>query len=95
MRNTSRVARERISTKVVAMEKEGAKFQDCAIVAGARGKMVYASGDADEGVWSAGQVRPDPRARLRRTGVAHHARCGSHHPQRFKPCCRAAASAAE
>lgn len=28
MRNTSRVARNEISTKVVAMEKEGAKFQD-------------------------------------------------------------------
>jgi len=27
------------------------------LVAGARGKMVYASGDADEGIWSAGQVQ--------------------------------------
>ena len=32
-----------ISTKVVAMEKEGAKFEDVReLVAGARGKMVYA-----------------------------------------------------
>src|ERR1700716_1732194 len=58
MRNTSRVAKNAISTKVVAMEREGAKFEDVReLVAGARGKMVYASGDADEGIWSAGQVQ--------------------------------------
>ena len=58
MRNTSRVAKNTISTKVVAMEKEGAKFEDVReLVAGARGKMVYATGDADEGIWSAGQVQ--------------------------------------
>src|SRR6478609_145938 len=58
MRNTSRVARNAISTRVVAMEKEGAKFEDVReLVAGARGKMVYATGDADEGIWSAGQVQ--------------------------------------
>jgi nitronate monooxygenase len=58
MRNTSRVARNAVSTKVVAMEKEGAKFEDIReLVAGARGKMVYATGDADEGIWSAGQVQ--------------------------------------
>ena len=58
MRNTSRVARNAISTKVVAMEREGAKFEDVReLVAGARGKMVYATGDADEGIWSAGQVQ--------------------------------------
>jgi NAD(P)H-dependent flavin oxidoreductase YrpB (nitropropane dioxygenase family) len=58
MRNTSRVAKNAISTKVVAMEKEGAKFEDVReLVAGARGKMVYASGDADDGIWSAGQVQ--------------------------------------
>ena len=58
MRNTSRVAKNAISTKVVAMEKEGAKFEDVReLVAGARGKMVYATGDADDGIWSAGQVQ--------------------------------------
>src|ERR1700704_1851071 len=58
MRNTSRVAKNAISTKVVAMEKEGAKFEGVReLVAGARGKMVYATGDADEGIWSAGQVQ--------------------------------------
>ena len=58
MRNTSRVAKNAISSKVVAMEKQGAKFEDVReLVAGARGKMVYATGDADEGIWSAGQVQ--------------------------------------
>jgi nitronate monooxygenase len=58
MRNTSRVARNAVSTKVVAMEKEGATFEQVReLVAGARGKMVYATGDADEGIWSAGQVQ--------------------------------------
>src|SRR6516225_5173376 len=58
MRNTSRVARNAISTKVVAMENEGATFEQVRdLVAGARGKMVYANGNADEGIWSAGQVQ--------------------------------------
>ena len=58
MRNTSRVARNAVSTQVVAMEKQGATFEQVRdLVAGARGKMVYASGDADEGIWSAGQVQ--------------------------------------
>src|SRR5207248_1103365 len=47
MRNTSRVARNAISTKVVAMEKEGATFEQVRdLVAGSRGKMVYANGHA-------------------------------------------------
>ena len=55
-------AKNAISTKVVAMEKEGAKFEDVReLVAGARGKMVYATGDADEGIWSAGQVNASRR----------------------------------
>jgi nitronate monooxygenase len=58
MRNTSRVARNAVSTKVVAMEKEGATFEQVRdLVAGARGKVVYAEGDADHGIWSAGQVQ--------------------------------------
>jgi nitronate monooxygenase len=40
------------------MEKQGAGFEQVReLVAGARGKMVYASGDADQGIWSAGQVQ--------------------------------------
>ncbi|MDQ8728591.1 nitronate monooxygenase family protein [Bradyrhizobium sp. LHD-71] len=58
MRNTSRVAKNPISTKVVQMEKEGAKFEDVReLVAGARGKQVYATGDWEDGIWSAGQVQ--------------------------------------
>jgi nitronate monooxygenase len=58
MRNTSRVAKNAVSTKVVAMEKDGATFEQVRdLVAGARGKMVYATGNADEGIWSAGQVQ--------------------------------------
>jgi NAD(P)H-dependent flavin oxidoreductase YrpB (nitropropane dioxygenase family) len=58
MRNSSRVARNAVSTRVVAMEKQGATFEQVRdLVAGARGKMVYATGDADEGIWSAGQVQ--------------------------------------
>jgi len=58
MRNTSRVAKNAVSTKVVAMENEGATFEQVRdLVAGARGKMVYTTGDADEGIWSAGQVQ--------------------------------------
>ena len=58
MRNTSRVAKNPISTKVVEMEKGGAKFEDVReLVAGARGKQVYATGDWTDGIWSAGQVQ--------------------------------------
>lgn len=58
MRNTSRVARNPISQQVIALEKQGAKFEEVReLVAGARGKLVYANGDADDGIWSAGQVQ--------------------------------------
>lgn len=58
MRNTSRVARNAISRKVVEMEGAGAKFEDVReLVAGARGRKVYETGDLDAGVWSAGMVQ--------------------------------------
>jgi len=58
MRNTSRVAKNEISQKVVAMEREGATFEDIReLVAGARGRLVYEQGDVDIGVWSAGMVQ--------------------------------------
>jgi NAD(P)H-dependent flavin oxidoreductase YrpB (nitropropane dioxygenase family) len=42
----------------VALEKQGATFEQVRdLVAGVRGKMVYATGDADQGIWSAGQVQ--------------------------------------
>jgi NAD(P)H-dependent flavin oxidoreductase YrpB (nitropropane dioxygenase family) len=47
-----------VSQQVVALEKQGAAFEQVReLVAGARGKMVYATGDADQGIWSAGQVQ--------------------------------------
>lgn len=46
-----------VSTQVVALERRpgGAKFEDVReLVAGARGKMVYETGDPDYGIWSVG-----------------------------------------
>jgi nitronate monooxygenase len=58
MHNTSRVAKNVISTQVVAMERDGAKFEDVReLVAGTRGRSVYEVGDNDAGIWSAGQVQ--------------------------------------
>jgi NAD(P)H-dependent flavin oxidoreductase YrpB (nitropropane dioxygenase family) len=58
MHNTSRVAKNVISTQVVQMEREGAKFEDVReLVAGTRGRSVYEVGDNDAGIWSAGQVQ--------------------------------------
>jgi nitronate monooxygenase len=58
MRNTSRVAKNVISQQVVALEREGAKFEDVReLVAGTRGRSVYEVGDNDAGIWSAGQVQ--------------------------------------
>jgi NAD(P)H-dependent flavin oxidoreductase YrpB (nitropropane dioxygenase family) len=58
MHNTSRVAKNAISQQVVALEREGAKFEDVReLVAGSRGRSVYEVGDNDAGIWSAGQVQ--------------------------------------
>jgi nitronate monooxygenase len=58
MRNTSRVAKNENSQKVVEMERAGAQFEDIReLVAGARGRLVYEQGDVDIGVWSAGMVQ--------------------------------------
>jgi nitronate monooxygenase len=58
MHNTSRVAKNAISQQVVALEKQGAKFEDVReLVAGSRGRSVYEVGDNDAGIWSAGQVQ--------------------------------------
>ncbi len=84
MRNTSRVARNEISTKVVAMEKEGAKFEDiresrrgCPRQDGVRDRQLgrrHLVGRSGAG--------PDPgHPDLRRTHLAHRARSRGHHPQ--------------
>lgn len=58
LRNTARVARNEISTKVVDMLDGGAEFVDVKhLVAGVRGREVYESGDLDAGVWSVGMVQ--------------------------------------
>ncbi|KAK6910726.1 hypothetical protein I203_104758 [Kwoniella mangroviensis CBS 8507] len=57
LRNTARVYRNAVSTEVVRLERRpgGAKFEDLReLVAGARGKKVYETGDRDAGIWSAG-----------------------------------------
>ncbi len=58
MHNTARVAKNAISQQVVAMEKQGAKFEEVReLVAGARGRVVYEIGDPDYGIWSAGMIQ--------------------------------------
>ena len=58
MHNTARVAKNAISQQVIALEKQGAKFEDVRdLVAGARGRKVYENGDPDYGVWSAGMIQ--------------------------------------
>jgi nitronate monooxygenase len=56
--NTSRVARNGISTEVTEIERGGGTFDDIRdLVAGARGRKVYEEGDPEAGVWSVGQVQ--------------------------------------
>jgi nitronate monooxygenase len=58
MRNTSRVASNEVSRTVVAMEADGAVFDDIRhLVAGSRGRRVYEEGDPDAGVWTVGVVQ--------------------------------------
>jgi NAD(P)H-dependent flavin oxidoreductase YrpB (nitropropane dioxygenase family) len=58
LHNTARVAKNAISQQVVALEKQGAKFEDVRdLVAGSRGRKVYENGDPDFGVWSAGMIQ--------------------------------------
>jgi NADH:quinone reductase (non-electrogenic) len=56
--NTSRVARNSISTEVTEIERGGGSFEDIReLVAGARGRKVYEEGDPEAGVWSVGLVQ--------------------------------------
>lgn len=46
-----------MAKEVVALERRpgGAKFEDLReLVAGARGRLVYETGDSDQGIWSVG-----------------------------------------
>ena len=59
LHNTARVAKNKVSQEVVAIEKRGnAQFEDVReLVAGVRGGVVYDTGDTDYGIWSAGQTQ--------------------------------------
>lgn len=55
LRNTARVARNKVSVDVVRMLAEGAQFTDIRdLVAGVRGREVFRTGDLDAGIWTAG-----------------------------------------
>jgi nitronate monooxygenase len=60
LRNTSRVFKNEVAGKIVAIEREkGAdlKIEDLAeYLSGQRGKVVFEEGKVDHGVWSAGMV---------------------------------------
>ena len=57
LRNTSRVYGNSVAKKAIEMEHEGKTIQEIGpIVAGARGRVVYETGDMEHGIWSAGTV---------------------------------------
>jgi NAD(P)H-dependent flavin oxidoreductase YrpB (nitropropane dioxygenase family) len=58
LRNTARVARNSVSTEVVAILSRGGTFADVReLVAGMRGRKVFETGDLDLGIWTAGLVQ--------------------------------------
>ena len=57
-RNTSRVARNSVSTEAVRIEREGKPFEAIAhLVKGTRGREGLRTGDPEHGVWSAGMAQ--------------------------------------
>jgi len=55
LRNTSRVYGNSVAKKAIEMEAEGKTIQEIGpIVSGAKGRVVYETGDMEHGVWSAG-----------------------------------------
>ncbi|MFH8253619.1 NAD(P)H-dependent flavin oxidoreductase [Streptomyces roseolus] len=55
LRNTARVARNAVSEEVVRILADGGAFADVqSLVAGARGRRVFETGDLDAGIWSVG-----------------------------------------
>jgi nitronate monooxygenase len=58
LRNTHRVARNSVSRKAVEVLAAGGSFEDVReLVAGARGRQVFETGDVEFGVWSAGMAQ--------------------------------------
>jgi NAD(P)H-dependent flavin oxidoreductase YrpB (nitropropane dioxygenase family) len=57
LRNTARVARNNVSTEIIRILDDGGVFEDVRdLVAGARGRTVYETGDVEAGIWTAGLV---------------------------------------
>ena len=57
LRNTARVARNTVSTEIIRVLRDGGVFDDVRdLVAGARGRTVYETGDIEAGIWTAGLV---------------------------------------
>lgn len=57
-RNTARVAKNKISDRVIAIEAEGKPFEEVAtLVKGAKGREGLESGDTEHGIWTAGMVQ--------------------------------------
>jgi nitronate monooxygenase len=55
LRNTSRVFGNTVAKRAIAMEREGKGIQEIGpVVAGAKGRVVYETGDLEHGIWSAG-----------------------------------------
>lgn len=55
LRNSSRVARNEVSERVVCMERRGAGIDEIGpVVAGARGRQVYEKGNIEAGIWTVG-----------------------------------------
>ncbi len=60
LRNSARVAKNSVSSEVVSIEHQegGATFEDIRdLVAGARGRRVFETGDPEYGVWTVGMVQ--------------------------------------
>ncbi|WP_067668668.1 NAD(P)H-dependent flavin oxidoreductase [Nocardia miyunensis] len=56
--NTARVARNAVSSEVVSILDKGGQFEDVReLVAGARGRKVFETGELDLGIWTAGLVQ--------------------------------------
>ena len=57
LRNTSRVYGNTVAKTAISMEAEGKKIDEIGpYIAGAKGRLVYETGDLEQGIWSAGTV---------------------------------------
>jgi NAD(P)H-dependent flavin oxidoreductase YrpB (nitropropane dioxygenase family) len=55
LKNTARVYGNSVAKKAIAMEKEGKGIDEIGpFIAGAKGRVVYETGDMEHGIWSAG-----------------------------------------